>query len=209
MSLSEVWYNYFGNNAPFGIDFGLEATGTELVCMTDWADSEVKNLATGEEIIKTRIAHTRTHMPPIVAATIAEYIPTERNSYLTKMGHEGFALEDYNRGYDFPFAESFINVFRIEVFQPDKKVKRCVLRYLWHFEWNYEPWLVSSVIYDGAKDKIDVSMDYLWENYFPESQETILKHKQLLDKQMAEAKSKKSSDASESLETAFDESEGS
>lgn len=73
------------------------------------------------------------------------------------------------------------------------------MRYLWHFEWNYEPWLVSSVIYDGAKDKIDISMDYLWETYFPDSQETILKHKQIeLEKSKAEAKSKKSADASES-----------
>lgn len=116
LNIVDVWYNFFGNNAPFALDFGIEPTGTELIGMTDWQDSEVQQLSNGDHIIKTRIVHTRTHMPPIVAATIAEYIPTERNSYLTEMGHEGFALEDYNRGYDFPFAESFLNVFRIEVF---------------------------------------------------------------------------------------------
>ena len=73
-------------------------------------------------------------------------------------------------------------------------MQKCVLRYLWHFEWIYEPWLVSSVIYDGAKDKIDISMDYLWEHYFPESQEIILKHKRAQAKAEALAEQKRAAE---------------
>lgn len=36
LSIVDVWYNFFGNNAPFALDFGIEPTGTELIAMTDW-----------------------------------------------------------------------------------------------------------------------------------------------------------------------------
>ena len=83
------------------------------------------------------------------------YTQSERHQYLEEISGSKFVVSESNKATGVKYADSLIVYTRWEVYSFVEDAPKSVLRHSWNIKWLNKPYLVSSLIYNVAKKKIE------------------------------------------------------
>lgn len=170
--MTEVWDNFFANDAPYNFDDAGDELGIEIMTRTEWLDTDDrvgKQVALKKELVKMRVH--------IDSNPFADYLDSVRTSHLLELTPTSLIIEVDNDGYDHIYSDRYVSKWRWEVYQPIADSEKSVLRQIFKFSWINKPMFIADRIEQEAIKMIKSHTSYTLDIYMREKIEEYLKVK--------------------------------